>query len=203
MLYSIPVPNTVLLAGLPERIRKSLWLTKWPVWWGSRAHGRLPGKIPLQPSRNTPQGPTPALGAMLVINCWEMIMLAAFRAGVLTWTRIHSIYTAPGGPAWGSFLVSQLSFNNRIPYNVGAPASRPVVGDIVFFDGPAHVALAKGALDGMGRTQIFSFWPPPNTAFTAGGTLDDVKITTIEELNDYWVAAGRPAFVVEYTTPNW
>jgi hypothetical protein len=78
-----------------------------------------------------------------------------------------------------------------------------VAGDIVFFDGAAHVALGKGTVDGLGRTEIYSFWPPPNTAFTAGGTIDDVKITTIEELNDYWVGRGKPAFTIEYATPNW
>jgi hypothetical protein len=78
-----------------------------------------------------------------------------------------------------------------------------VAGDIVFFDGAAHVALGAGSTDAMGRTKIYSFWPPPNTAFTAGGTIDQVKITTIEELNDYWVASGEPAFKIEFTTPNW
>lgn len=144
----------------------------------------------------------PPLGAVTVINCWEMIMLAAYRSGVLSWARIHSIYTS-GVPNWGAFLVNQLSFNNRIRYNPGSPAVRPVVGDIVFFDGASHVALATGNTDALGRTQVYSFWPPPNTAFTAGGTLDDVKITTIEELNDYWVGKGKPAFKLEFTTPNW
>jgi hypothetical protein len=148
------------------------------------------------------QGPTPTLSALTVINCWEMVMLAAFRSGALSWSRIHAIYTS-GAPDWFAFLVNELSFNNRIPYNPASPASRPVAGDIVFFDGAGHIALAKGTLDGVGRTEIYSFWPPPNTAFTAGGTIDQVKITTIEELNDYWVAGGEPAFVIEYATPNW
>ena len=150
----------------------------------------------------TPQGPTPNLNALTVINCWEMIMLAAFRAGALSWTKIHTIYSA-GVPDWFSFLVNELSFNSRIPYDPSGPAQRPVAGDIVFFDGAAHVALGAGSTDAMGRTKIYSFWPPPNTAFTAGGTIDQVKITTIEELNDYWVAAGYPAFKIEFTTPNW
>jgi len=127
-------------------------------------------------------------------------MLAAFRSGALSWTKIHSIYSS-GVPNWGAFLVNQLSFGNRIPFN--PPSSRPIVGDIVFFDGAAHVALGKGSLDAAGRTEIYSFWPPPNTAFTAGGTIDQVKITTIEELNDYWVGHGKPAFKIEYATPNW
>ncbi|HTN06762.1 DUF4157 domain-containing protein [Agriterribacter sp.] len=195
-----------------------------PAGWITRAHnqllvatqmGGLVGQTatwkPSNPASGTTfqlwasapvQGPDIALGAITVINCWEMVMLAAFRSGVMTWPRIHAIYTS-GAPDWFSFLVSQLSFNNRIPYNPASPAKRPVAGDVVFFDGAAHVALAAGTLDGMGRTMIYSFWPPPNTAFTAGGTIDDVKITTIEQLNDYWVGRGKPAFKIEFTTPNW
>ena len=130
-------------------------------------------------------------------------MLAAFRSGVLTWAKIHSIYVT-GAPDWFAFLVNQLSFNKRIPYKVGSPAVRPVAGDIVFFDGAAHIALAVGSPpDALGRTEIYSFWPPPNTAFTAGGTIDQVKLTTIEQLNTYWVGRGKPAFKVEFATPNW
>ena len=148
------------------------------------------------------EGPMPPLSAIFVLNCWEMVMLAAFRSGVLSWARIHVLYTS-GVPDWFAFLVNQLSFSKRIPYDSGSPAVRPVAGDIVFFDGAAHIALATGSVDGLGRTQIYSFWPPPNTAFTAGGTIDDVKITTIEELNDYWVGRGKPAFKIEFATPNW
>lgn len=142
----------------------------------------------------------PPLTAATEINCWEMVMLAAYRAGILSWTRIHTIYTTTTEPDWGAFMVNQLSYSSRRPYST---SSRPVAGDIIFFDGPAHISLATGTVDGLGRTQIYSFWPPPNTAFVSGGTLDTVKITTIEELNDYWVARGNAPFTVEYATPRW
>ena len=76
---------------------------------------------------------------------------------------------------------------------VGAPAGRkPLAGDLVFMDGMAHVALATGNVDGAGRADIISFWPPPNTPFTRGGTIDSIKRTTIEELVDWWAADLPP-----------
>jgi hypothetical protein len=145
------------------------------------------------------EGPAPAMGPGVTINCWEVVMLAAYRAGQLSWARIHTIYSS-GAPDWGAFLVDELSYGSRIPYST---TNRPVRGDIIFFDGAAHISLAAGASNAAGQTQIYSFWPPPNTPFVPGGTPDQVKITTIEELNEYWVNSGRPAFTVEFATPNW
>lgn len=148
----------------------------------------------------------PPLGAATIINCWEMVLYAAHIAGVLPWSRIHSMYTPR--PGWGAFLVNELSFGNRRPYNMSNPsATRPVLGDIVFFDGSSHIALATGTVNGLGETEIYSFWPPPNTPFNVAdpqlATIDQVKRTTIEALNTYWVGEGYPAFVVEYATANW
>ncbi len=153
------------------------------------------------------QDATPSLGPATIINCWEMILYAAFQSGVLSWTRIHDLYTTGLHSDWYSFLVNQLSFSNRIEYDPSSPGrARPVTGDIVFFDGSNHVALATGTIDGMGRTEIYSFWPPPEPFnITAPGlaTVDQVKRTTIEKLNDYWVGCGHSAFYIEFATPNW
>ncbi|MBV6441938.1 MAG: hypothetical protein EPGJADBJ_03631 [Saprospiraceae bacterium] len=153
------------------------------------------------------EGVAPSIVPSTVINCWEMVLLAAFRCGAIDWNRIHALYD-PTPPDWGAFLVDQLSFNSRISYNPASPGTaRPIRGDVVFFDGASHVALAAGSVDSLGRTQIYSFWPPPNTPFNTAhpqyATVDQVKLTTIEELNDYWVANGNPAFVLEFATANW
>jgi hypothetical protein len=63
--------------------------------------------------------------------------------------------------------------------------------------------MATGNVDGTGRAEVISFWPPPNTPFTRGGTLDSVKVTTIEELSDWWAANMPPAPVVELAAPPW
>ena len=145
----------------------------------------------------------PPVSALTSINCWEMVILAAYRSGVLTWQWIHDRYTANVGD-WGGYMVTMLSKGSRIPYVPGARAGRaPLRGDIVFMDGIAHVAMATGNVDGAGRAEVISFWPPPNTPFTRGGTLDSVKVTTIEELSDWWAANMPPAPVVELAAPPW
>jgi Annexin len=145
----------------------------------------------------------PPLSTVTSINCWEMVLLAAYRAGLLTWQWIHDQYTAAVGD-WGTYMVNMLSKGARIPYARGAAAGRqPLAGDLVFMDGMAHVALATGNVDGAGRADVISFWPPPNTPFTRGGTIDSVKHTTIEELVDWWAANMPPAPLVELAAPPW
>ncbi len=145
----------------------------------------------------------PPVDATTTINCWEMILLAAYRAGQLSWKWIHDQYTAAVGD-WAGHMVRVMSRGARIPYTPGAPAGRaPVAGDLVFMDGINHVALATGNVDGSGRAEIISFWPPPNTPFAAGGTLDKVKHTTIEELVDWWTTNMPPAPLVELAAPPW
>jgi hypothetical protein len=69
------------------------------------------------------------------------------------------------------------------------------------------VALANGIVDSTGRSQIWTFWPPPNTPFVAGGTLDQVKVSTIEELSNYMALYpadfGPPPARVELSRPPW
>lgn len=149
------------------------------------------------------EGAAPPVSTLTSINCWEMVLLAAYRAGQLTWQWIHDQYTAAVGD-WFNFMVQMLSKGARIPYVAGAPEGRkPLAGDIVFMDGMAHVAMATGNVDGAGRAEIISFWPPPNTPFAPGGTIDDVKVTTIEELVDWWTANMPPAPLVELAAPPW
>lgn len=149
------------------------------------------------------EGTAPALSTVTRINCWEMVLLAAYRTGLLSWQWIHDQYTAHTAD-WFDHMVGMLSRGSRIRYRAGAPAGRkPLRGDIVFMDGMAHVALATGNVDGAGRAEVISFWPPPNTPFTRGGTIDSVKVTTIEELSDWWAANMPPAPVVELAAPPW
>ncbi len=155
----------------------------------------------------------PPVSSLTTINCWEMILLAAYNAGMVSWQWIHNIYTAHKLD-WYSYLVQVLSGSGRVPYQIGDPNTpRPLRGDIVFFDGAAHVALANGVIDSQGRTQIISFWPPPDTSFTldttttpisVAPTLDKVKVTTIEELNQSWTQDyGQPAFNITFATAPW
>jgi hypothetical protein len=148
-------------------------------------------------------GAAPPVSTLTSINCWEMILLAAFQAGRLTWQWIHDRYTA-GVSGWRNYMREMLSKGARIPYVQGAPEGRkPIAGDIVFMDDIAHVAMATGNVDGAGRAEIISFWPPPNTPFDPVGTIDKVKHTTIEELVDWWTANMGSTPMVELAAPPW
>ena len=95
-----------------------------------------------------------------------------------------------------------MSSGLQIPYGPSDnPPRVPIRGDIVFFDGAAHVALATGTRDGTGRTQVLSFWPPPDIVIYSEGTLDKVKLTTIEQLVEFMSAKKEPE--VTYATPPW
>jgi hypothetical protein len=148
-------------------------------------------------------GPLPAVVAATKINCWEMVLVAALQANLINWTWVHTLYTTSIGAGWGAHLVDTLSRGARVPYHVGDPNTpRPNRGQVVFFNGAAHVALGNGIVDGTGRAQVWTFWPPPGTAFTPGGTLDQVKLSTIEELVNFMVAHFGPT-AVEISLPPW
>ncbi len=138
----------------------------------------------------------PAVTAATVMNCWEAVLLSAYQAGDIRWAWIHHLYTAVPTADW----VTAMSRGRRRQYP--APGPNPVMpqrGDLVFFDGIAHVALATGA-----GSSVYTFWPPPNTPFTPGGTTDKVKVFTIEDLVKWWTThmpGGPPR--VEIATPAW
>lgn len=148
------------------------------------------------------EGTAPAIAASTTINCWEMVLLAAYRTRNLSWQWIHDLYTRHTGAGWTAFF-NEMMGRPHIGYNrAGTPPRVPARGDIVFFNGPAHVALANGVTDSTGRTQILSFWPPPNVVPYTSGTIDAIKLTTIEELDTFMTAhMGSPT--IEFATPPW
>jgi hypothetical protein len=142
----------------------------------------------------------PPVATVTTINCWEMILLAAYNRGLVTWRWIHDLYVSASA-GWDARLVEAMSGGARVRYT-GA-ATTPLRGDIVFMDGIAHVALATGTRDSTGRAEVISFWPPPGHS-SIPGTVDAVKVTTIEELADWWTTVPMwPAPVVEYAGAPW
>lgn len=148
-------------------------------------------------------GPLPAVATTTSINCWEMVLVAALQSRLIDWKWVHTLYTTSIGPGWGPHLVDTLTRGKRTPYLKGDPNTpRPNLGQVVFFDGESHVALANGIIDGVGRAQVWTFWPPPKTPFVSGGTIDKVKVSTIEELADFMIPIwGAPK--VEFSLPPW
>ncbi|HET6548532.1 MAG TPA: hypothetical protein VFG79_08760, partial [Solirubrobacter sp.] len=142
----------------------------------------------------------PPISSLTTINCWEMILLCAYRAGLLSWQWIHDQYTS-SAPNWRIHMYDALSRGARTPWK---PGDAPVRGELVFFDDIAHVALATGGLDGAGKAPILSFWPPPDHISYTWGTLDAVKLTTIDDLADFWKTNKPPGFAkIELAAPPW
>ena len=143
------------------------------------------------------EAPFPAVTSTTVMNCWEAVLLSAYRAGAVSWNWIHNLYTAVpySAAGWETAMLRGGRTTYRIP---GPNPVMPQRGDLVFFDGVAHVGLATGS-----GSNIYTFWPPPNTPFTPGGTTDKVKIFTIEDLVAWWVPNFKSTPVVEFGAPAW
>jgi Domain of unknown function (DUF4157)/Bacterial SH3 domain len=139
--------------------------------------------------------PFPAVTSTTVMNCWEAVLLAAYRAGAINWTWIHNLYVSTPTADW----VATMTRGARRTYAVPGPnPAMPQRGDLVFFNGLAHVALATG-----NGSDVYTFWPPPNTPFTPGGTTDKVKVFTIEDLVTWWGTNMPPAPTVQFAAPAW
>ena len=149
-----------------------------------------------------------------VINCWEMVLYSAWKQGAISWSWIHTVYSWSGAHSWYEELAIRLVRGSASTWDRATKKPRPRRGDIVMFDGAAHVALATGVTDAAG-THVYSFWPAPDVAFApvdydlpgkgrgvAAGTPDKVKDTTIELL----IAAmdtKKHATVVTFGPPSW
>lgn len=141
--------------------------------------------------------PFPAVTSTTIMNCWEAVLLAAYRAGTINWTWIHHLYSTVPEASW----VAAMSRGPRHHYAVPGPNLKmPQRGDLVFFDGLVHVALATGT-----GSEVYTFWPPPDTPFSLppGGTTDKVKVFTIEALFTWWAANMGGPPVVELAEPSW
>lgn len=139
----------------------------------------------------------PPVNAITTINCWEMVILAAYRIKAISWKWIHDLYMKSPS-TWYDELPKRLTSGANKTYDLATKTPSLERGDVVFFDGAAHVALATGNGD-----EIMTFWPPPNTAFTSGGTVDEVKKSTIKELSDWMGADFGAVPKVTFGTPAW
>lgn len=125
--------------------------------------------------------PDPKTGKL---NCWEMVLFSAYRAGVLTEAAMKGFYTRAKAQMtktkdvmdFPRTLEKELRGSAEQTYDPADKSSpRPLRGDLVIFkEAAAHVALATGKMVG-GQVEIVSHWPPPDGKHT-------VKTTTIEAL---------------------
>lgn len=146
----------------------------------------------------------PPIDPATTINCWEMVLLAAYRAGALRWQWIHDLYVATPPDSWSAELQRRLTPGGKTRYDRTARPARPRRGDIVYFDGAAHVALGTGVRAADGSDDVYTFWPPTSIAVYTRGTVDKVKTDTIEKLAAF-IDGMHPgvACVVEFGAPPW
>lgn len=119
------------------------------------------------------------------VNCWEMILLSAFRAGFLTHARIQQIYSRAVdnvrqrrarlvGDTVESELKTGRQENTLVLGDVNSP--QPRAGDMVIFNTAAnHAAISLGTLNGAGEHEVLSLFNRPNA-------ISQVQRTTIEAL---------------------
>ncbi len=195
-----PTPRQLGVAAEEERVSSDMKRTGTKMHWAPSNPG---SGTDFEKWASAPtEAMAPPVSPAITMNCWEVILLVAHRQGAVSWKWIHDLYVKTTSD-WGKYLVKTLSQGLQIPYKPSrTPPRIPIRGDIVFFDGPAHVALATGTRDGVGRTQVLSFWPPPNIVTYSAGTLDEVKITTIEQLAQFMARDGKD-HEVTYATPPW
>jgi hypothetical protein len=143
----------------------------------------------------------PPLRTESVLNCWEMVLYAAAKTGVLSHAQLHEIYTFDKTPEgippehWFNSLPDQLSPGGCREFTLGDPESPlPQRGDIVYFNGATHVAMATGRLAPDGSPETYSFWPPP---YEHGPDkegrwrrVDAVKEVSIERLHNYMTTSA-------------
>ncbi len=166
------------------------------AWQGSGGRGAGTGNTFQRWALADTETTAPPLTPATSINCWEMILYAAYQAGVINWLWIHDLYVNHPMENWVGRLTRATS-----GYTPGAALQR---GELVFFDGLAHVALATGSGD-----EVYTFWPPPDIPFDVNApffrTVDRVKTSTIQLLVDAITRGRRPprAPVVTHGQPSW
>jgi hypothetical protein len=136
-----------------------------------------------------------------VINCWEMVLFGAFKAGFITFARIQKIYNdavanVKSGKATlvGDTVEAELRGTAEQifdPKNPDSPA--PLPGDVVIFNKAAtHVTISTGTVKG-GKHEVISLWNQP-------GAISTVQRTSIEDLLAVTGASGQP---VKFWSANW
>lgn len=152
-----------------------------------------------------PLPPVPAVGGGTSMVCYELPIYAAYYSGVLDvnalWNLVHGFDRVGGGSAAAIMKALTSKWSFRWTFDPACTTEKMSRGDIVFFNGVGHVAIALGnsAVPG----QIASVWGmnpigmQPNTP---------VEVTTVNAvLGQINVGFGghAPAQVVTYSSPSW
>ena len=117
------------------------------------------------------------------VNCWEMVLFGAYKAGYIDFARIKQIYdeavaNVKAGKAAlvGTTLEAKLRRGDEHvfdPSNPDLPA--PLPGDLVIFkEAATHVAIATGTISA-GKHEVISLWNQPVTSPQYNGRLSRIS----------------------------
>jgi len=145
------------------------------------------------------EGSAPSIRDSTMMNCWETILLAAYRLGEVDWSWIHTLYTINDELAPEHLIRPRsrmaIMFNeNGEPINLNVQR-----GDLVFFNGAEHVTLATGEGE-----YVYSFWPVlrrPGRQYRSGQ--DEIREETISFIRARIIDLYRSTPTVTYGPPAW
>jgi hypothetical protein len=116
-------------------------------------------------------------------NCWEAVITAAILSGVITDPiKLADAYGSSDVKFTGSLVNAFIGGKQHDFVSGPAVGLLPVRGDVVLFDGLAHIALATGdAFNGPSAMPLYpgrrviSFWPAPAEKDFDEGTIRAAK----------------------------
>jgi hypothetical protein len=146
--------------------------------------------------------PPPPVGVLCQMVCYEMPIWAAYTAGVLTQDELYNMvrdydHTHHGSAAGiMAAITSRWSFRKTLANPAVAAFSR---GDIVFFNGVGHVAMATGSAHV--PNELYSVWGMNPIGVQADTPVERTTVVTL--LGQIAIGAPGLAQVVTYSSPKW
>ena len=151
------------------------------------------------------EGPPPKFDKEHKFNCWESILIFAHQNGAVTWKQMHDLYASgwvedfenlseadeARTDRWFKALPDRLSKGGRATYVPGKTA--PARGDMVFFNGPAHVAMATGKMAPDGSPEVLTFG--------MGRQGHEVSSSSVEKLGEHF--PEDDCMEVTFARPYW
>jgi hypothetical protein len=182
-----------------------------------RASGPYPDNTFAKWAGGVAQGPVPTVNIQQSMSCYESILASACAVGALPQTKVRQLYRSACQRSWATYKPgkdaskdfdwdSMEAWVKRLPDALSEPGKRrgwrrngstadwPRTGDLVFFNGAQHVALAVGTMASDGTPQVVSF------GMSAAGLRGDiVSVTSVGVLGAAWSGPLE----VTFAPPNW
>jgi hypothetical protein len=147
--------------------------------------------------------PIPAVAGPTAMVCYELPIYAAAACGVLTaqtlWDLVHSFDGVGHGSAASIMKALTSAWSFRKTFDQASAVEQMSRGDIVFFNGVGHVAIALGNSKAPG--QIASVWGMNPIGVQAATPIEVTTVATV--LGQIAVGAPGLAQVVTYSSPKW